>query len=152
MTLDYAALTAEITGKLEDNQNITLATCADGKVTARSMAIVNDGLTIMFQTVGYSEKMRQIKANPNVAFSSGNMQIEAVARVASDPGEITAFVELFKVKFPRYYETYTGLPDETTVICEPIKFKLYKFLDGKPCADVLDIKENMAYREVLIDA
>ncbi|MDR0286607.1 MAG: pyridoxamine 5'-phosphate oxidase family protein [Clostridiales bacterium] len=149
MNLDYAALTEEIEKILENTQTITLATCSDYKVTARSMAIINDGVNILFQTSGLSEKIKQLTENHNVAFSVGNIQIEAVAHITKNPKEIRSFIEKYKVKYPQYFSTYSGMPDEVTVVCEPVKFALYKFIDGKPCTDILDVSKTLAYREVL---
>jgi len=150
MNLDYSALADEIVKMLESTQTMTLATCSDNKVTARTMAIINNGLTILFQTSGLSEKNRQLTVNPNVAFSVGNMQVEAVARVTKTPSETQAFIEKYKVKYPQYFDKYSGMPDEVTVVCTPVRFALYKFIDGKPCADVLNVSKNSAYREVLL--
>lgn len=146
MTLDYTALSDEITKFLEERQTIILATCVGNQVTARTMNIVNDGLTIYFQTGENSEKGNQICENPNVAMAIDNIQIEAVAQFTADAGDTTLCSEKFKAKFPRLYEKYADLPEEPTLICKPIKFKLYKVIDGKPCRDILDVEENKAYR------
>ena len=149
MRLEYGALAGEISAALEGARAMTLATCEGGRVTARSMATVNDGLTILFQTSGNSLKMRQIAANASVAFAYGNLQAEATARITRDAVEVAAFVERFKVKFPEYYATYSGMAGEVTVVCEPVRFALYRFVDGKPCSDVLDAVKREAYREAL---
>jgi len=149
MNLDYATLKAEVIKTLENTQLMILATCSNNKVTARNMAIINDELTIMFQTSGVSEKVQQITANPNIALAAGNMQVEAVARVSTNPVETQKFIDKFKAKFPDYYEKYSGMPDEVVVICTPIRFAMYRFIDGKPCTNVLDVNENSAYRLLL---
>ena len=77
------------------------------------------------------------------------MQVEAVARITNDKSEIQRFIDKYKVKFPQYYKLYSGTPDEATVICVPIRFALYKYIDGKPCTDVLDVYNNRAYCEEL---
>ena len=140
----------EIISLLENTQVITLATCSGSKVTARSMSIVNDGLLIMFQTGGNSEKARQMRKNPNVAFAAGNMQIEAVARICGHPNENQLFIDKYKAKYPQYHTSYTDSPDEVLIIAMPTKFSFYKYIDGKPCVDVLNVAENKAYREVLM--
>ena len=150
MNLDYAVLEEEIIKLMENTQTMTLATCSENKVTARSMAIVNDGLTILFQTNGLSEKIRQLTVNHNVAFATGNVQVEAIAQITKDPRVLQTFIEKYKIKYPQYYTTYSGMPNEVTVICAPRRFAVYKFIDGKPCADVLDVNKNTAYREILL--
>ena len=149
MNLDYNTFAEEIAALIENTQTMALATCSRDKVTARSMAVVNDGLTLLFQTSGLSEKARQLTENSNVAFAAGNMQVEALAYITSDPDEMRTFIDKFKVKYPQYYAAYSGMPDEVTVVCKPIRFALYKFVDGKPCTDILDVCNGLAYREVL---
>jgi general stress protein 26 len=149
MNLDYSVLAEEIEKMLESTQTITLATCSDNKVTARTMAIINNGLTILFQTSGLSEKIRQLKIKPNVAFACGNMQVEAVATVTQSPSRVQVFIEKYKVKYPQYFDKYSNIPDEVTVVCTPVRFALYRFINGKPCTDILDVSKNLAYREVL---
>ena len=127
-----------------------MSTCSHNKVTARSMAIINDGLKILFQTSGLSEKIRQLNENHNVALSAGNIQVEAVAQITKNPDELEMFISKFKAKYPGYYTKYSGLPNEVTVVCVPVRFALYRFVDGKPCTDVLDVSKNRAYREVLL--
>lgn len=146
MIMDYATLSDEIIKLLEEIPTIILATCADNHITARTMNLVSNGLTIYFQTGENSEKGKQICENPNVAMAADNIQIEAVAQFTSDAGEIGLCSEKFKAKFPRLYEKYADLPEEPTLVCQPMKFKLYKVIDGKPCRDILDVKENRAYR------
>lgn len=151
MELSYKSLMDEVITTLENTQTMTLATCVEGRVTARTMAIVNDGTTLLFQTNGFSEKIRQLNKNNNVAFASDNLQVEAVANITYDQEITQIFVEKYKVKYPQYYAVYSGMPDEVTVICIPIRFALYKFIEGKPYKDVLDVVNNRAYRDVLIN-
>ena len=149
MNLDYSTFADEIVQTLDKTPLMILATSANNKVTARNMAIVNNGLTILFQTSGLSEKAKQIEANPNIAFATGNIQVEAVARISTDPEEVERFIEKYKVIHPGYYEKYSGIHEEVLVVCTPTKFAKYKFVDGKPCTDILDVKSNRAYREIL---
>ena len=146
MSLDYMELSKEIITLLEKNETIILATCADNQVTARTMNLANDELTVYMQTSEKSTKGTQIKNNPKVALAICNMQIEAVAQFTTDPKEIVLCSKKFRAKFPRLYEKYADLPEEPTLVCKPLKIQLYKFIDGKPCRDVLDVKENKAYR------
>lgn len=150
MNLDYITLSEEVIKALEVTQTITLATCSGNKVTARTMSIVNNGLTILFQTGGYSEKTERMRQNPNVAFAVSNMQVEAIAQICRHPNENQLFLDKYKAKYPQYHALYTDMPDEVLVIATPTKFSLYKYINGKPCIDVLNVAENKAYREVLM--
>ncbi|MCL2473806.1 MAG: hypothetical protein FWF23_02735 [Alphaproteobacteria bacterium] len=91
-----------------------------------------------------------MRQNPNVAFAVNNMQIEAVAEIHGHPNENQLFLTKYKEKYPQYHALYTDIPDEMLVIAAPVKVSLYKYIDGKPCADVLNVAENKAYREVLM--
>lgn len=150
MNLDYITLQEEIVSKIENFQSITLATSFGNKVTARTMSIVNDGLIILFQTGAHSEKAQQMRNNPNIAFAAQNMQIEAVAQICGHPNESQIFIEKYKSKYPQYYAQYTDTPDEILITVKPKKISLYKYIDGKPCIDILNVTENRAYREVLV--
>ena len=146
MDLDYNKLAEEIIKNLEKIETIVLATYDCDHVTARTMNLVNNGLTIYFQTSKNSEKGKQILRNNNVAMAIDNIQIEAFAMFTEDINEIELCSIRFKEKFPRLYEKYVDFPEEPTVICKPYKFKLYKFIEGKLRFDILDINENKAYR------
>jgi len=148
MDLDFIVLQEEIIGIIERLESITLATSSDDKVTARTMSVVNDGLVVMLQTGSNSEKAQQIKENPNVAFAAQNMQIEAIAQISGHPNESQFFIDKYKSKYPQYHAQYTNSPDEILVTATPTKISLYKYVDGKPCIDVLDVKENKAYQHL----
>jgi general stress protein 26 len=146
MMIDYNELANEVIGLLEEIQTIILATCTNERVTARTMNMVNDGLTIYFQTGKNGDKGKQVCKNPNVAIAVDNIQIEAVARFTDNTNEIALCSTKYKAKYPRLYEKYFDFPEEPTLICEPTIIKLYKFIDGKICFDVLDVKDKKAYR------
>ncbi|MDR1464801.1 MAG: pyridoxamine 5'-phosphate oxidase family protein [Oscillospiraceae bacterium] len=150
LDLDEAKLTQEMITLLENTQTMILATCSNNKVTARSMAVVNDGLTVLFQTGGHSEKIRQLTQNRNVALAAGHMQVEATAQVTEDPGKIQGFLAKYREKYPQYYAAYSGMLGEVTVVCTPVRVAIYRFIDGRPCTDVLDVTQKRAYREVLM--
>jgi len=146
MTLDYTLLSDEIIGLLEKPPTIILSTCADNRVTARTMNLISEGVIVYFLTAKDGEKGKQILINPNVAMAVDNIQIEAIARFTDNEDEIKLCSAKFKAKFPQLYEKYADFPEEPTLVCEPLKIKLYKFIDGKICFDVLDVKESKAYR------
>jgi Pyridoxamine 5''-phosphate oxidase. len=143
--LDFTKLSNEIERKLKSEQTIILATCADNKVTARTMAPVNQGLSVLFSTNRNSVKIEQIKQNQNIALAVGNMKIEAVAELFGHPKEHAFFTAEYPKKFPQYGALYPDKPEDILVIARPIKISLYKYF-GKPCEDVLDLENNTAYR------
>lgn len=145
--LDFDVLFKEFIITLEKEQSMVLATSSNDKVTARMMSHVNDGIDIYFQTGNESEKLKQIETNPRIAFAIGNVQIEAFAEILGHPIQNPNFIELYKTKFPRYYELYTNSDDEVLIKAIPIKVAFYKYIDGKPCKDTLDLKSKKVYRE-----
>lgn len=149
--LDFEKLRQEVEEQLTSEKSIVLSTASDNKVTARTMSHVNDGLEIMLQTDGKSEKALQIRGNPNVAFAVSNIQIEAVATFSGHPldEQNDRFIELYEKKFPQYLEKYTAHPDEILLIFHPTKITFYKYVDGEPCKDILDISRQKAYRTTL---
>ncbi|MDR2599537.1 MAG: pyridoxamine 5'-phosphate oxidase family protein [Oscillospiraceae bacterium] len=146
MVIDYKTLYDEIVILLEGIQTVVLATCADGRVTARTMNFVNDELTIYFQTSENGSKAEQIRENSNVAIAVDNIQIEAMAHFTTDVRKIEFCSTMYKSKYPQLYEKYIECPEEPTLICKPVRFQLYKFIDRNICFDVLDVKEKKAYR------
>ena len=147
ISIDFELLSEEFIALLGKEQSIVLATSEGQKVTARTMSHVNDGLDIYFQTGNTSEKFKQIKANPRIAFAIGNMQIEAIAEILKHPQDNPHFINLYKAKFPQYYNLYTNSEDEVLIKAAPTKAAFYKYIDGKPCKDTLDLKTKKAYRE-----
>ena len=146
--LNYDNLQKEIEKYLEDANEAVLATCADNIVTGRTINHVNNGLEIMFGTVGNSVKAEQIKRNPNVALVSGALQIEAVAELWGHPSKNALYTQKNEAKFPWMKSDFPPDPNDggVLVICRPKKIKLYKFIDGKPHWDVLETEEKKAYR------
>ena len=144
-TLSYNELSDEIEERLKSEETIILATYADNKITARAMAPVNDGLLILFSTNINSEKVAQMKQNPNIALAIGNIQVEAVAELFGHPKGHEFFVKEYPKKFLHYSAVYPEKPEDLLVIARPKKISLYKYL-GKTCKDVLDIENSCAYR------
>ncbi|MDR2687757.1 MAG: pyridoxamine 5'-phosphate oxidase family protein [Oscillospiraceae bacterium] len=146
--LDYGALEAEIEKMLRKAKEIVLATGAGDHVTARMMAPLSEGLTVMMATGGGSQKAAQIRQNPNVALAVGNLKMEAEAELFGHPGGHPTFLKDYAKKFPLYAKVYRSAPEDVLIIARPKKIALYKFA-GKPCEDVLLPEEKRAYRTSL---
>lgn len=146
--LDYEMLCEEIIEKLSEEKSITLATANGTKVTARVMSHVNDGLNIMVQTSKNSEKVAQIKQNPCVALALSNVQIEAIATPNGHPldEKNQLFAELYKKKFPKYFNKFTPCSDEIVLCFQLEKIALYKYIADIPCKDIVDVAAQIAYR------
>ena len=143
--LDYEKLAKEIMKQLRSLKEIVLATSADGRVTARLMAPLSDRLTLLMSTGGNSQKVAQMRQNPNIALAIGNLKIEAVAELYGHPGEHPTFLGSYAKKFPLYAKLYKSSPEDMLVIAHPTKIALYKFL-GRPCEEILLPEEKKALR------
>lgn len=67
--LDFNISKKEVEDYLKNNTEWILATSSKDHVSARSMSIVNDGLTIYFQTDKGSRKYQQMIINKNVGMA-----------------------------------------------------------------------------------
>jgi len=143
--LNYELLAEEIGRQLRKAKEIVLATCAEGAVTARLMAPLSYGLTVLMSTGGNSRKVAQIRQNPNIALAIGNLKMEAEAELFGHPGGHPTFLRDYAKKFPLYAKVYKSSPEDLLVIAHPKKIALYKFL-GRPCEDILLPEEKRAYR------
>ena len=124
----------EIISVLEKESTLTLATCAGDRVTIRPMSHINDGMDIYFQTSVDSLKIRQIKANKNVALCVGTYQIEGVAQILAHPlsKENSSFAQAYKLKHPDSFKLYSAYDDEVVVHISIHRVSQWKYIDGKP--------------------
>ena len=143
--LNYEALEKEIEKILRKAKEIVLATSDEGHVTARLMAPLSYGLTVMMSTSANSQKAAQIRKNSNVALAIGNLKIEGEAELFGHPGGHPTFLKEYAKKFPLYAKLYKSAPEDVLIIVRPKKIALYKFA-GKPCEDVLLPEEKKAFR------
>ncbi len=148
MEIDFEELKREAVGAIEKNGIMVLATCADDRVTARAVSCVSNGLLIYFQTGSDLLKFRQIKENPNVALCAGNMQIEGRAIIRSQSLSENDFIEKYKIKHRSAFERYSSMKKSFVVEVEPALITFWKYLDNKPCRDILDLVEKKATREL----
>ena len=143
--IDRSDLEKAIIEQLQEAKEIVLSTCADGKVTARTMCHINDGVTVLFATDDRSEKVAQMRKNPNIALTVGNLRIEAVAELFGRPGDHLTFAKAYAKKFPWLGEFYKPTPNDMLVICRPNKISLYKY-DNGPQEDTWLAGEKEAFR------
>lgn len=146
---DPNILREEIIMILKREKHMVLASCSDGRVTARTMSHVSMGTDIYFQTDKKFLKVEQIAKNPRVALCVGNLQIEGIAELGSHPSalEYMEFSRLYKQKHPHSFERYSSLEDEIVIKVKPTLAILWKYVNGKPCRDYLHFDENEAFRE-----
>jgi len=145
MELNYADLSNEIEKKLRKEKGVVLSTCVGNYVTARQMAHLNDGLTVMFSTSVNSLKVAQMRENPAIALTVDNLRMEAIAELYGHPDGHPTFRKEYAKKFPLYAKLYKSSPEDLLVICRPVKISLYKYVKG-PCEDILVPDEMKAFR------
>lgn len=146
--INFKKLKLEMIEFLNENKHMVLATCADNHVTARTVSIINHDLKIFFQTDRDFVKHKQIKQNPNVALSSGNIQIEGKAQITCHPLENSFFRDSYQKYHKSSFENYSCLKDEVIIEVEPILITFWKYdSKNKPFRDYLMVAEKKAYRE-----
>lgn len=149
--LDYVALETEVSIALAGAASIVLATGAGNLITARTMSPANVGLDVYMQTSRDFTKIAQMQENPNVALCLGNIQIEGVAEFLGHPmdeGNET-FRMLYSKKHRGSYERYSMTEEEIVFVVHPQRVTLWKYIDGNPCRDRLDVGEKSASREFI---
>lgn len=152
MEIEYAALKEEAIRFLDQHKVLFLATCADGRVTARAMSCVHVGLEIYFQTSRESVKFAQLCANPRVALCAANVAIEGLATIGEHPlhPESEQFVALYREHHPGSLEAYSRLESEVVIRVDPTLVAFWKYDDeGKPYRELLYVGEGRAVRELV---
>ena len=136
---------------LEGHNILNLATCKEGKPHASTLTYANEGLMLYLATFGESTKIKNIRANPDVALTVGEdyypeaqkikgIQYEGEARVLEDQKEVEHALELLGSKFP--YLKEMGLLDlksgaKTTVV--KITPKWIRFIDYEKGHETLEV-------------
>ena len=84
-SLDYMEIKEKIIQLLKEQKNIVLATCENGKVTARTVYCASNELKIYFLTSKAYTKYKQIIKNPFVAMCFNNVQLQGRAMILGHP-------------------------------------------------------------------
>jgi uncharacterized pyridoxamine 5'-phosphate oxidase family protein len=146
---DFQKLKDEVIEMLRNKHIVVLATSSSNRVTARSVSCVVLNSKIYFQTDKTFLKCEQIIENPNVALCIDNIQIEGNAMIKGHPfdKENKAFIEEFKKVHNGSFNAYSHMENEVVVEIEPVSVTLWKYEEGKPLRDFLDLKNKKAHRE-----
>lgn len=149
MKLNFISLQTEIFKLLGNKKIMVLATSYDNRVTARSMSCIILNNKIYFQTDKTFLKYQQILNNPNVALCIDNIQIEGTANIRKHPfeEENKEFTKAFEKNYKSSYDSYTNLENEVVVEVEPLFITLWKYENGYPFRDFLDVSKKNAFRE-----
>ncbi len=128
---------------------MVLATCADTRVTARSMSILVKDQSFYFQTDRTFLKYRQISGNNRVALCANQVQVEGICRELGHPmaEENSWFAKRFQAAFPRSYERYTPMAQETLFVVEPRLVRTWIYEDGEPFRETYDFTAGYYAKE-----
>ncbi len=149
MKLNYNELENEILELLTKSHTMVLATCLNNKVSARNMSCIVVDKKIYFQTDKNFLKFKQIDSNVNVALCIDNIQIEGVAKIKGHPfdEQNIKFREVYQKIHHNSYNNYSSLDSEVVIEVTMQLITLWKYIDGKPLRDILDVDKKVATRE-----
>ncbi|MDR2901815.1 MAG: pyridoxamine 5'-phosphate oxidase family protein [Lactobacillales bacterium] len=146
--MEYSEAIAKIEKLLEATKFAVLATAnKQGVVSASQMCLINDGLSVYFQTDKTFEKIKNITENPNIALNLGAYYFKGTAKIIGHPTDFPAFIEKIKKKHLKTYENYTNLPNEVLIQVDLTECKIWgadasKDLHAQETIQVLDLKEK----------
>jgi hypothetical protein len=125
MTISYDTQKSEIICLMAEHPNMALATSAAGRTTCRMISCVTEGLVVYFQTSAGSLKF-------------GNASLEGAAEILGHPLAEAGFRAAYEARHPGSFKRYSFLEEERVVRVFPRFVTLWKYIDGKPCQEVLD--------------
>jgi general stress protein 26 len=146
--VEYNDAITKIKKILDLTQFCVLATAnRNGIVSACQMCIVNDGLTVYFQTDKSFEKIKNIKENPNVAINLGAFYFKGKSKIIGRPADFPLFVEKLKAKHHETYEHYTNLPNEVLIEVQLTECKIWgvdtkKDIHSQEIIQVINLQEK----------
>lgn len=154
--MEYQELLEKIEKVLKTTKFGVLATAnKEGVVSTAQMCIINDGLTLYFQTDNSFEKVQNIKENPNVGINLGTFYFKGSATIVGHPTTNAKFIELIKEKHPMTYSNYTNLINEILIEVKLTECKIWgvdnsKDIHNQETIQVIDL-ENKTKRLIHCD-
>ncbi|MFT8315024.1 MAG: pyridoxamine 5'-phosphate oxidase family protein [Clostridium sp.] len=150
MGIDSGILEEEIFNLLGNKKIMVLATSAENRVTARNMSCIIIDKKIYFQTDKRFLKYDQILENPRVALCVDNIQIEGIAKIRKHPlnEENKDFASRFEDFYKGSYDNYSHMENEVVIEIKPMFITMWKYENGQPFRDFLNVTENRAYRKI----
>ena len=125
---------------------MVLSTCANNRVTSRSMSVVVYGEKFYCQTNRDYLKCRQIAENPNAALCFGNYSIEGRCRIIGKPYDFPEFIAAMEKSYPDAVKRWSDLPEECVLEITPILIKSWIYENNLPYIEIWDFSNN-AYRK-----
>jgi general stress protein 26 len=125
--MNYFEIEKTIINLLDNTEFCVLATSNNlGVIDTATMCLVNDKLTVYFQTDNKYEKVRNIKENNNVTINIGAYSFKGTELILNHPNNYDFFVEQMKRRHKSSYEKYTNLYDEVLIKVEIKQSKIWK--------------------------
>jgi general stress protein 26 len=146
VSIDYATRIRDVQQFLESKRAVVLATCADERVTARTVSLVTDGLEMYFMSWEHNLKCVQIRTNSRVALCRDNVQIEGKAEILGSPldEKNRRAADLLRSKYPEDYAVYSGQPGMTVVKVVPQLIRLFRKEGDRFLLEQLDVARQTA--------
>ena len=130
--MTYESIVEKILKVFNATKFCTLATANNkGEISASQVCLINDGLTLYFQTDKTFEKIQNIKENNNVAINCGAFYFKGKATIEGHPTKNSKFIELIKQKHIDTYNHYTNLPNEVLVRVDLTEAKIWGIDNSK---------------------
>lgn len=130
----YSEARAYVDEKLGKTLIAVLSTCADKKVSARSMSIVFINEKIYFQTDSRFKKAKQMEENPYAVICFENISIEGtITDHGAGKNEVNKhFLEVFAEKHPGSFRQYSFGLNQKVYSLSPKLILIWKYEDACP--------------------
>ena len=143
--MDFEIIKKNIENHLRESIFCTFATAnKKGEICACKMCIVNDGLKVYLQTDSSFEKVNNIKQNKNVAINCGAYYFKGIANILGHPKDYEFFIDKFKEKHPKSFQSYTNLKSEVLIEVKLLECKIwgYEKQDEKEVLLVVNLQDK----------
>ena len=147
--LDYEGTRNRVIEFLTSKRAIVLATSLDGRVTARTVSMVSDGLDVCFMSWGHHTKCVQIRGNPRVALCRDNVQIEGRAEILGSPLDERnqRYAEMLRAKYPDDHDMFAREPGMVIVKVVPSAITVFGKEGDGLYLDRLDLEDKTLCRK-----
>lgn len=135
--------------KIGSHGIMTLATCAENRVTVRPMSIVVWDGKFYCQTDELYLKYKQIVENPKVAICFKNYSIEGICRCIGKPldEKNDFFVNVYKKHFFGSYRAYSAISTERLLEITPTLAYIWEYDLLKPYMEYWDFSSKEYRKE-----
>ena len=125
---------------------MVLSTCADERVTSRSMSVVVIDGKFYCQTDENYLKYKQLIRNENAALCFKNFSIEGKCRSIGKPADKDFFISAMMKNFENAVERWSSLPSEKVLEITPTLIYSWIYENDMPCMEYWDF-ENLTYQK-----